>query len=110
MTDTFGKPFAGKRELGGGKYAMWWQRAFEMTPDEVSKTVCRIISEQLDVPGQEIDPDKTLEHDLLFDDLTLIEVVLALESHFEVEIDDETYNAWITVADVIKSLQAIVKP
>jgi len=108
MTDTFGKPFAGKRELGGGKDAMWWQRAFEMTPEEVSKTVCRIISEQLDVPGQEVDPDKTLEH--RFRHVTLIEVVLALESHFEVEIDDETYNAWITVADVIKSLQAIVKP
>ena len=64
-------------------------------------TVTHIIAEQLGCDVSAVTPDKLLVADLLLDSLERIELVMALEEHFDLVIDDTAAEACITVADCI---------
>ena len=67
--------------------------------------VRRIIKEQLDVDEKEIKPESTFVDDLGADSLGLVEMVLAFEEAFEIEIPDEDTEKIRTVADAIKYIE-----
>ncbi|BCS23663.1 acyl carrier protein [Aspergillus puulaauensis] len=67
----------------------------------IEERVKKVIAEQLGVNEEEITPNARLVEDLGADSLSSIELFLALEEEFDIEIPDEDAEAWTTVQSVI---------
>lgn len=61
-----------------------------------------IIAEQLGVKPEEVKPEASFIDDLGADSLDTVELVMALEEEFGVEIPDEEAEKLITVGDALK--------
>ena len=61
-----------------------------------------IIAEQLGVKPEEVTPDASFIDDLGADSLDTVELIMALEEEFSVEIPDEDAEKMATVGDAIK--------
>lgn len=68
---------------------------------KIEAEVLRIIKEQLDVDEKDIKPESTFIEDLGADSLGLVELVLAFEEAFEIDIPDEDTEKIRTVQDAI---------
>jgi acyl carrier protein len=64
------------------------------------------VSDKLDVDPADIQEDKDFVEDLKADSLAIVEVVLALEEQFEIEIPDEDTEKIKTVNDAIEYIKA----
>jgi acyl carrier protein len=64
--------------------------------------VKEIIAEQLNVELSELDASKSFINDLGADSLDIVELVMAMEESFDVEIPDEDAEKIQTVGDAIK--------
>ncbi len=73
---------------------------------DIAEKVKEIVSDKLDVDGAEIEEDKDFIEDLKADSLAIVEVVLALEEQFEIEIPDEDTEKIKTVRDAIEYIKA----
>jgi len=71
------------------------------TADDVKQ----IIVEQLGVKVEEVTPDASFIDDLGADSLDTVELVMALEEKFEIEIPDEDAEKITTVGDAIKYVE-----
>ena len=67
--------------------------------------VCQIIVEQLDVSADEVVPEASFIDDLGADSLDLVELVMAIEEFFNVEIPDVDAENIRTVQDAINYIQ-----
>ncbi len=72
-----------------------------MTATNVETKVKGIIAEQLGVSEEEIKPTSSFIEDLGADSLDIVELVMAMEEEFEVEIPDEEAENIKTVQDAI---------
>jgi len=68
---------------------------------DIPAEVKRIIKEQLDVNDADIKPEASFIDDLGADSLGLVELVLAFEEAFEIDIPDEDTEKIRTVQDAI---------
>ena len=68
----------------------------------ISAKVKRIIVEQLGVDETKVTPQASFVDDLGADSLDVVELVMALEEEFGLEISDEDAEGLTTVADAIK--------
>ncbi len=75
---------------------------------DVSQQVRTIIAEQLSIPVDSLNDETTLDS-LGADSLDRVEIVMNLEDHFTIEIDDEMAEKLITVSDVVKYISTLVK-
>ena len=75
----------------------------------VTAEVKRIIKEQLDVDEKDIKPESTFIDDLGADSLGLVELVLAFEESFEIDIPDEDTEKIKTVGDAINYIKSHAK-
>lgn len=76
----------------------------------VVERVVKIIREQLALPeGLVITPESEIENDLGSDSLDNVELVMALEEEFEIEIADICAERCKTVQDVINTIDSIVR-
>jgi acyl carrier protein len=64
------------------------------------------VSDKLDVDGADIQEGQDFIEDLKADSLAVVEVVLALEEQFEIEIPDEDTEKIKTVRDAIEYIKA----
>ena len=71
--------------------------------------VKRIIKEQLDVDEKDIKPESSFIDDLGADSLGLVELVLAFEEAFEIDIPDEDTEKIRTVQDAIDYIEKHAK-
>jgi acyl carrier protein len=71
----------------------------------VTAEVKRIIKEQLDVEEKDIKPESTFIDDLGADSLGLVELVLAFEEAFEIDIPDEDTEKIKTVQDAVDYIE-----
>lgn len=71
----------------------------------VDEKVKEIISEQLGVKKEEIKPESSFIDDLGADSLDTVEVVMALEEEFGIEIPDEDAEKITTVGDATKYIE-----
>ena len=71
----------------------------------VTEKVNDIISEQLGVKKDEIKPESSFIDDLGADSLDTVEVVMALEEEFGIEIPDEDAEKITTVGQAIKYIE-----
>jgi len=72
---------------------------------DISSEVKRIIKEQLDVDEKDIKPESSFIDDLGADSLGLVELVLAFEEAFEIDIPDEDTEKIRTVQDAITYIE-----
>ncbi len=75
---------------------------------EIAEKVKEIISQQLDVDKAEIKEEQSFQQDLGADSLAIVELVLAFEEQFEIDIPDEDTEKINTVGDAIKYIEARV--
>jgi acyl carrier protein len=68
--------------------------------DELELRVRNIVAEQLGIDLAEIRPDAHILDDLGADSLDVVELVMALEESFDIEIPDAAVEGLRTVADV----------
>lgn len=73
---------------------------------EIEAKVKKIISEQLGVPEADVKPEASFVNDLGADSLDTVELVMALEEEFGVEIPDEDAEKIATVQNAIDYITA----
>ena len=61
-----------------------------------------IVAEQLNVEVSDLEPSKSFVNDLGADSLDIVELVMAMEEEFDIEIPDEAAEKIQTVGDAIK--------
>lgn len=71
----------------------------------VAEKVKSIIAEQLGVKSEEVTPQASFIDDLGADSLDTVELIMALEEEFGVEIPDEDAEKMTTVGDAIKYIE-----
>ena len=76
---------------------------------DITSEVKRIIKEQLDVDEAQIKPESTFIDDLGADSLGLVELVLAFEAAFEIDIPDEDTEKIRSVQDAIDYIEKHAK-
>ncbi len=67
----------------------------------VEERVKKIIAEQLGVEEDEVTPEASFVEDLGADSLDTVELVMALEEEFEIEIPDEDAEKILTVGKAL---------
>ena len=72
---------------------------------DIEKSVKEIIVEQLGVNQSEVTPEAKFVDDLGADSLDLVELVMALEEEYNMEISDEDAEKILTVGDTIEYIQ-----
>jgi acyl carrier protein len=76
---------------------------------DIEAKVKKIISEQLGVPESDVKPEASFVNDLGADSLDTVELVMALEEEFGVEIPDEDAEKIATVQNAIDYIKAKAK-
>ncbi|MCC7403819.1 MAG: acyl carrier protein [Bdellovibrionales bacterium] len=71
----------------------------------IEPKVKKIIEEQLGVDPERVKPEASFIDDLGADSLDIVELVMAMEEEFEIEIPDEDAEKLKTVNDVCKYLE-----
>ena len=71
----------------------------------VQEKITEIIVEQLGVKSEEVTPEASFVDDLGADSLDTVELVMALEEEFGIEIPDEDAEKIQTVGDAIKYIE-----
>ncbi len=67
---------------------------------KLEEKVKEIIIEQLDITEEECVPDAAFIDDLGADSLDIVELIMAMEDHFELEISDDDLAKIRTVRDI----------
>ena len=71
----------------------------------VFEKVQKIISENLNVPLEKVTMDTHLVDDLGADSLDIVELIMALEEEFDIEIPDSDAEKVVTVGDVVEYIK-----
>jgi acyl carrier protein len=74
--------------------------------DEIEEKVKKIIIEQLEVAPDKVKLEASFSEDLKADSLAVVELVLALEEQFKIEIPDEDTEKIKTVGDAINYINS----
>ena len=74
--------------------------------DSIDAKVKELICQQLEVSEDQLTPQASFTEDLKADSLAVVELVLALEQEFDMEIPDEDTEKIRTVQDAISYIKA----
>ena len=72
---------------------------------EITQKVIEIVASQLEIEADKIKPESSFTDDLKADSLAVVELVLALEESFGIEIPDEDTEHIRTVKDAITYIE-----
>ncbi|OAA82744.1 acyl carrier protein [Clostridium ljungdahlii] len=72
----------------------------------IFEKIQKIISEQLGIGSDEIKMESSFIDDLGADSLDIVELIMALETEFDIEIPDEEAEKVKTVGDVAEYIKA----
>jgi len=73
--------------------------------ETVEQRVKKIVAEQLGVNEETVKPESTFVDDLGADSLDIVELVMAFEEAFELEIPDEDAEKITTVKDAVEYIE-----
>ncbi|MDD7593231.1 MAG: acyl carrier protein [Peptoniphilaceae bacterium] len=71
--------------------------------------VMELIAENLDVPVEDLSEDTDIANDLDVDSLDLVELAMAIEDEFEIELDDDVVPTLRTVQDLAEEVKRLVE-
>ena len=77
-----------------------------MTEAEILKVIAEWLQEHLDITPDRVQMEASIADELMLDSLDQVEVVMALEEIFQVEVDDVIAGQWRTVGDIVLFLAA----
>ena len=80
-----------------------------MSPEEIDTKVIEIICQQLEVTPDKCKPEASFVDDLKADSLAVVELVLALEQEFKLEIPEEDTEQIKTVKDAVDYIKTHAK-
>jgi acyl carrier protein len=72
-----------------------------MSQADIFDRVKKIVVEQLDVESEKVVPNASFTDDLGADSLDIVELVMALEEEFDIEIPDEAAEKILSVQEVV---------
>lgn len=72
-----------------------------MSQTEIFSKVQEIVADQLSVDASEVKPEANFANDLGADSLDTVELVMALEEEFDIEIPDEAAEKILTVQQAV---------
>ena len=78
----------------------------KMTEEELLKKITAVVVEKLGVKPEDVTREASFVNDLGADSLDRVELVMALEDEFEVEILDSDAEKFAKVADVVAFIEA----
>ncbi len=76
-----------------------------MTEQEILAGLGEIVNEIAGVPADQVTPDKSFVNDLDIDSLSMVEIAVAAQDKFGVEIPDDELKNLKTVHDVVVFVQ-----
>ena len=79
-----------------------------MTQEEILAGLGEIVDEIAGVPADEVTPEKTFVDDLDIDSLAMVEIAVAAQDKFGVEIPDDQLKDLKTVQDVVNFVSKAV--
>lgn len=77
-----------------------------MSEAEVLKAIAEWLQEHADISPERVQMTSSIADDLLLDSLDQVEIVMALEEKFQVEVSDEVAGKWRTIGDIVHFLAA----
>ncbi|MGR3278672.1 acyl carrier protein [Acaryochloris marina NIES-2412] len=80
-----------------------------MSESEIFGKVKDIVAEQLSVDADKVKPEASFQNDLDADSLDVVEMVMALEEEFDIEIPDEAAEEILTVQAAVDFIEGKVK-
>lgn len=72
----------------------------------VYEKIRKIIAEHLGLDEDKISLDTTITEDLEADSLDAVEIVMAIEDEFSIEIPDEHVEGFINIRDIVEYVEA----
>jgi acyl carrier protein len=78
-----------------------------MERNTLLEKVREIILEIVDIESEKITREASLRNDLRVDSLASVEIVMALEDAFKIEIDEDLARGLGTVGDLIDAIEAM---
>ena len=69
----------------------------------------KLIAEQLDIEESEINLESSFQEDLDADSLDVVELIMAIEDEFDIEISDEEAEKIVTVKDAVNYIQSKIE-
>ena len=78
-----------------------------MTNEEIFESIKTMIVDQLGVDENSISEDSSFIDDLNADSLDMVELVMAMESEFDVEIPDDVAEKVVTVKDAVEYVKSL---
>jgi acyl carrier protein len=76
-----------------------------MEKQAIFEKVKKIVTDQLSVEEKEVSLESNFQNDLGADSLDTVELVMALEEEFDIEIPDEAAEKIATVGDAVQYIQ-----
>jgi acyl carrier protein len=73
--------------------------------DNIQEKVTEIIVEQLGVSADQVKPESKMIEDLGADSLDAVELVMAVEEEFGIEVPDEEAEKLVSVGDIIAHVE-----
>ena len=67
-----------------------------------------LVVDQTGVSADELDMDTSLMNDLEADSLDAVEIIMAIEDEFDIEIPDEEAEKFLTIRDMVEYLERTV--
>ncbi len=75
--------------------------------ENITEKVTEIIVEQLGVSADQVKPESKMIEDLGADSLDAVELVMAVEEEFGIEVPDEEAEKLISVSDIISHVEGV---
>ena len=80
-----------------------------MTNEELFNSIKQMIVDQLGVDEDTITEDSSFVDDLNADSLDMVELVMAMEQEFDIEIPDDVAVKVVTVKDAVEYIQSLTE-
>lgn len=74
---------------------------------DVLQQVVQVVVEQLGVEAENVKPESRFIEDLGADSLDTVELLMALEEKFDIEIEEEAAEKLMKVDDIVKFVEAL---